>query len=321
MGILDIRQAKRGGSKAIIGIAGISGSGKTFTALKIARGMVSNPSKIGFLDTENKRGSLYADILDGPFMIADLYPPFSPNRFSTAIKEFQESGVEVLVIDSVSHEWESEGGCEDIANLPLTQGKKMPNWVGAKREHKSFINTLLQCNMNIIVCLRAREKTDFKDPNKPVSLGIQPICEKNFMFEMTASLLMMNEGKKQTFLKVPEFLKNAFGSGSDYLGIDTGKAIIKWLNTGEKEDPEIKRIKSEMTMASENGLEEVLKIWNSLTKPQQKALETHKNICKESAEEYERQKAEASKLDEDDKTVDEKKADIRNKTNQKTEML
>ena len=141
------------------------------------------------------------------------------------------------------------------------------------------------------------------------------------MFEMTASLLMMNEGKKQTFLKVPEFLKNAFGSGSDYLGIDTGKAIIKWLNTGEKEDPEIKRIKSEMTMASENGLEEVLKIWNSLTKPQQKALETHKNICKESAEEYERQKAEASKLDEDDKTVDEKKADIRNKTNQKTEML
>ena len=64
MGILEIRKAKRGGSKAIIGIAGVSGSGKTYTALKIARGMVSNPSKIGFLDTENKRGSLYADILN-----------------------------------------------------------------------------------------------------------------------------------------------------------------------------------------------------------------------------------------------------------------
>lgn len=320
MGILDIRQAKRGGSKAIIGIAGISGSGKTFTALKIARGMVSNPSKIGFLDTENKRGSLYADILDGPFMIGDLYPPFSPNRYSAAIKEFQDAGVEVLVIDSGSHEWEGEGGCEDIAQAPLAQGKKMANWVGAKREHKSFMNTLLQCNMNIIICLRAREKTDFKDPMKPVSQGIQPIAEKNFMFEMTASLMMADEGKTQTVLKVPFFLKEAFGNGKEYLGEKTGKSIIKWLNTGEKEDPEIKRIKSEMTMAAENGLDEVVKIWNALTKPQQKVLESHKNICKESAEEYDRQREEASKLYEE-KTVDEKKEDIRNKPNTKNQPL
>lgn len=313
MGILEIRPAKRGGSKAIIGIAGVSGSGKTYTALKIARGMVKDTKKIGLLDTENKRGSLYADILDGPFMIGDLYPPFSPSRFSTAIKEFQDAGVEVLVIDSGSHEFEGEGSVEDIANAPLAAGKKMANWVGAKREHKSFMNTLLQCNMNIIICLRAREKTDFKDPSKPVSLGIQPIQEKNFMFEMTASMLMENEGKKQIFLKLPFFLKEAFGSGKDYLGEKTGKAIIQWLNTGEKEDPEIKRIKSEMTMAAENGLAEVVKIWTSLTKPQQKALESHKNICKESAEEYDRQREEAEKLQDDDKTVDEKKEVIRNK--------
>ena len=314
MGILDIRQAKRGGSKAIIGIAGISGSGKTYTALKIARGMVKSPSKIGLLDTENKRGSLYADILDGPFMIGDLYPPFSPNRFCIAIKEFQDAGIEVLVIDSGSHCWEGDGSCDDIANAPKADGteRKVANWVGAKREHKKFMNALLHCNMNIIVCLRAREKTDFKDPTKPISLGIQPIQEKNFMFEMTASLLMSHEGKKQTFLKVPFFLKKAFGNGNDYLGESTGKAIIQWLNTGEKEDPEIKRIKSEMTMAAENGLAEVVKIWTSLTKPQQKILETHKNICKESAEEYDRQREDANR-DEDDKSVDEKKEDLRNK--------
>ena len=82
MGILNIRPAVRGGSKVILGIAGPSGSGKTYTALQIARGMVSDSSKIGFLDTENKRGSLYADILDGKFMIADLYAPFSPIAIS-----------------------------------------------------------------------------------------------------------------------------------------------------------------------------------------------------------------------------------------------
>jgi len=293
MSILSIRPAVRGGSKGIFGIAGVSGSGKTYSALKIARGMVSHPSKIGFLDTENKRGSLYADILDGPFMIADLYPPFSPRRYSQAIKEFQDAGVEVLVIDGVSHEWEGEGGCDDIANAPLQAGKKMANWIGAKREHKSFMNTLLQCNMNIICCIRAREKTDFKDPSKPVSLGIQPVCEKNFMFEMTASLLMENEGKKQTFLKMPSFFHSVFGNGNGYLGEKVGKGIIEWINTGEKEDPAITKIKSEMLMACEFGLAGVIAIWNTLKPAQKKILEAHKNMCKESAEEYERQQKQA----------------------------
>lgn len=288
MGILNIRPAERGESKAIIGIAGISGSGKTYTALKIARGMVSKPSEIGFLDTENKRGSLYADILDGQFMIGDLYPPFSPKRYSEAIKEFQEAGVKVLVIDSVTHEWEGEGGCDDIANMKMGTSN-MPNWVGAKREHKSFMNTLLQCNMNVICCIRAREKTDFKNPKQPVSLGIQPVCEKNFMFEMTVSLLMEDEGKKQRFMKLPQFLKDAFGSGNGYIGEDTGKKVIEWINTGEKENPEVKRLKTEMLMACEFGLAGVMAIWNTLTPSMKKKLEIHKNICKESAEEYERQ--------------------------------
>lgn len=295
MGILNIRPAKRGESKAIIGIAGVSGSGKTYTALQIARGMVNKPSEIGFLDTENKRGSLYADILDGPFIIGDLYPPFSPNRYREAIKEFQDDGVKVLVIDSVSHEWEGEGGCDDIANIKM--GKSgMPNWIMAKREHKAFMNTLLQSNMNIICCLRAREKTDFKNPKEPVSLGIQPVCEKNFMFEMTASLLMENEGKSQKFLKMPEFLRSAFGNGQGYIGQEAGKKIIDWINTGEKEDPVITKLKSDMLMACEFGLAGVIAIWNTLTPVQKKKLEAHKNMCKESAEEYERQ----AKMAEDD---------------------
>lgn len=293
MGILNIREAKRGGGKAILGIAGISGSGKTYTALQIARGMVSKASEIGFLDTENGRGSLYADILDKPFQIADLYPPFSPSRYRAAIKEFQDAGVKVLVIDSVSHEWEGEGGCDDIAQAPLLAGKKMANWVGAKREHKGFMNTLLQSDMHIICCIRAREKTDFKDPAKPVSLGIQPVCEKNFMFEMTASLLMEDEGKKQQFLKIPHFLKDAFGTGNGYIGQETGKKIMEWINHGEKEDPEITKKKAEMLQACEFGIAGVIAIWNTLTKEQKKKLEGHKNICKEAAEEYERQAKQA----------------------------
>lgn len=290
MGILDIKPAVRGGSKVLIAIAGETGEGKTFTALLIASGMVEKISEIGFLDTEHKRGSLYADILGSPFMIGDLHAPFSPRRYSESIKEFQDAGVKVLVIDSGSHEWEGEGGCDDIASMKIG---KMDNWIGAKREHKKFMNTLLHCNMHIIICLRAREKTDFKDPTKPVSLGIKPICEKSFMFEMTASLLMQNEGKTQKWLKMPEFLKPAFGNGNGYLGKETGKKIIEWVNAGVKEDPAITKAKSEMLMACEFGLAGVIAIWNNLSKPMKAKLEAHKSVCKEAAEEYERQAKEA----------------------------
>lgn len=294
MSTIRIRPAVRGGSKAIIGIAGVSGSGKTYTALQLARGMVSKSSEIGFLDTENKRGSLYADILDGPFMIGDLYPPFSPKRYAEAIKEFQESGVKVLVIDSVSHEWEGEGGCDDIANLSLESGKKMANWIGAKREHKSFMNTLLQCNMHIICCLRAREKTDFKNPSKPVSLGIQPVCEKNFMFEMTASMLMHDEGKKQTFLKIPSFLKEAFGDGKNYINQETGKKVMQWIDEGEKEDPEVTRIKSELLMTCEMGVTGLLALWNTLTPEMQTKMKPFFNVYKKAAKAYDEQAKEAA---------------------------
>lgn len=294
MGILNIKPATIGGAKAIIGIAGTSGEGKTYTALLIARGMVSKASEIGFLDTENKRGSLYADILDAPFMIGDLYPPFSPERYSEAIKEFQNAGVKVLVIDSVSHEWEGEGGCDDIANAPLAAGKKMANWIGAKRSHKKFMNTLLQCNMNVIVCIRAREKTDFKNPSLPVSLGIQPICEKNFMFELTASFLMKSQGKEQTFLKLPEFLKQSFGDGKNYLGIETGKKIMEWLDKGEKESPEILKVKSDLLMICEKGLNALELYYKALPVELKAAIKPHLEQYKESAKAYDKQAADAT---------------------------
>ena len=251
MGILNIREAVRAGSRVVIGICGPSGSGKTYTALKIAEGMVDDTKKIGFLDTENKRGSLYADILSGSFLIGDLFAPFSPARYRQAIEEFQSAGVEVLVIDSVSHCWEGDGGCEEIA----AASGKMPNWKLAKSEHKKFMSALLQSNMHIIVCVRARDKVDFKNPREPVALGLQPICEKNFMFEMTASMMMWNSGKNQQFLKMPSDLISVFGDGSDYLTKSHGKSLIDWVNKGEKIDAELENWRSKLQMKTNDGLE------------------------------------------------------------------
>ena len=269
MGILNIREAVRSGSRVVLGIAGPSGSGKTYTALKIAEGMSPDTRKIGFLDTENRRGSLYADILNGPFLIADLYAPFSPKRYAEAIKEFQDAGVEVLVVDSGSHEWEGDGGCEDIA---YGSGGKMANWKLAKSENKKFMRALLQSDMHIILTLRAREQTDFSNPKQPKSLGMQPICEKNVLFEMTASMMMWNEGQNQQFLKMPEALRPIFGDGNGYIGADAGKALIDWVNSGVAVDKEVSQWESRLQMSTDNGTAFLREQWAACPPHIQKQL-------------------------------------------------
>ena len=282
--ILNIRHAMREGSKVVIGICGQSGSGKTLTALKIARGMVAHAGEIGFLDTENKRGSLYADELDAPFLIGDLYPPFSPLRYAEAIKEFQAAGVKVLVIDSISHEWEGEGGCIDIAEN--TTGK-VANWKKAKAEHKKFMNALLQADMHVIACVRAREQVDFSNPSSPKSLGVQPICEKNFMFEMTSSVMMSNEGKESRHIKVPKDLKPIFIPAQDgYMGGGVGTGIMQWIGTGVQVSPELISWQNRLQASASDGLQGLASVWAQVPKQLQKQLADHKEQCKASAMAY-----------------------------------
>ena len=270
MSIIQIREAKREGARLVIGIAGVSGSGKTYTALQLAYGLANmNAGKVGFLDTENKRGSLYADSLPSPFLIGDLYAPFSPRRYAEAIKEFQAAGVEVLVIDSVTHEWEGSGGCEEIAS---NTNSRMADWKKAKAEHKVFMNVLLQSDMHIIACIRAREKVDFTDPRNPRPLGIQPIQEKNFMFEMTASLLMQDAGKSQCVLKCPDELSAILGRGQGYLTSEDGIALRKWVDGGAQLDPEIERHKNALQTVTESGLEALKAAWSAVPANVRQAL-------------------------------------------------
>lgn len=301
MGILNIRKAERAGSKLVIGLAGQSGSGKTLSALYMARGMVDKPEQIGFLDTENRRGSLYADELDGPFMIGDLFYPFTPERYAQAIKEFQAAGVKVLVIDSVSHEWES--GCMEIAEAPILNGKKMADWKKAKAEHKKFMTVLLQSDMHIICCIRAAEKMDFTNPREPKSIGVQPLCEKNFMFEMTASVMMYNEGTYQQHLKIPKDLKKVFGDGNGYLGEETGRQIRVWAE-GAGFDEELNSWQNRMQLAANDGSDALMTAWKAMPDDMQKKLEPMKRQMWASAKAVDKMAEDAKKDYEASSVVD-----------------
>lgn len=97
-------------------LCGVSGSGKTYSALLLAQGL---GGKIAMIDTENGSGELYSDLCE--YDAAQLEPPFSPMKFINAIKEAEAEGYNVLIIDSLSHAWSGQGGI-----LEMVEKKVLP---------------------------------------------------------------------------------------------------------------------------------------------------------------------------------------------------
>ena len=313
--ILQIAPVKRESAKVFIALAGTTGSGKTYSALLLALGLAGgDPKKIGFLDTENRRGSLYADIFETPFLHADFQPPFSPTRYIAAMKQFAEQDIEVLVIDSGSHEHEGQGGLEEIANAPNSRGeeRKVADWITAKREHRKFMNTMLHLPCHVIVCFRAREKTSFKDPKKPVSMGFQPICEKNVMFEATASFMMDDAGKTHDVIKLPKCLEPIFATDG-YFTSDIGAKLRKWLGNPDSDE----RAKNMLRLAASSGMDALAAAWAKLTKAERAALEQFKDTLKGSA-----QAADEERAQEDGSATPQEEADKkRTRTRRTTEVV
>jgi len=267
-----VKAAERQGARLLIQLSGVSGSGKTVTALMLAYGLTGGDgSKIVGIDTENRRMSLNADCLpDGAkFNIIDFYAPFTPGRYIEAIDAAIAGGAEVIVIDSVSHEWEGPGGCQDIANA-----SRFPDWKKAKAEHKRLMTHMLQCPAHIIACTRAREKVDFTDTKNPVKLGLQPIQEQNFSYEATVSLMMHNQGMHQSVLKCPAELQDIMGRGAGYISPADGEALRAWVDGGAKVDHALEQARGNLRNVAEKGLEAFKAAWNALTPKQRKSLGT-----------------------------------------------
>src|SRR5204862_126708 len=92
MGILNIGPAERAGAHLLIQLYGPPRSGKTYTALRIARGMVGPEGRIGVLDTESGRARLYSDKVPGGFVVGELTPPYTPRRYLAAIAAWVRGG-------------------------------------------------------------------------------------------------------------------------------------------------------------------------------------------------------------------------------------
>lgn len=269
----NVVQATRKAVPILISLSGTSGSGKTYSGLLLAAG-IAGDEKVGMIDAENGRGTLYEDdpgiraALPHGYSYLGIAPPYTPARYVMALRAMEAAGVKVCLIDSTSHEWEGDGGCADIAeNNKL---RNMPNWSMAKREHKKFLAYCLSSPMHIVFCLRARDKVKITLDNKVIPLGIQPIAEKNFVFEMLLSLMFDEVKHHYNALKLPEMLKAIF-KGGELITREHGAAIRKWADGGAALGP-AELLQKRARSAAELGMVEYSTFFTSLPPAQKKAL-------------------------------------------------
>ncbi len=125
---MNLQQAERKQAKIKMGLMGPAGSGKTYSALLIAYGMTKDWSRIAVIDTENHSAELYSHL--GQYNVVNIGSPYSPEKYIAAINLCEQSGMEVIVIDSISHEWEGSGGILDVhsnmAGNSFTNSENMP---------------------------------------------------------------------------------------------------------------------------------------------------------------------------------------------------
>lgn len=234
--INTFRKAERKQSKIRISMAGVSGSGKTYSALRMARGLATAWDKVAMIDTENGRGDLYSDL--GDYNIITLEAPFSPERFIQAIKDCEAEGMEVIVLDSISHEWEGSGGCLEI-NEKLAEAKFKGNtwaaWSHTTPRHRKFIEAIIASPCHIITTMRSKTETIMTEQKRVKKVGTKDIQREGFEYEMTVSFNIDREnhmalaGKDNTHL---------FESEDPFIIKEKhGEKILKWNSGGKKDLP------------------------------------------------------------------------------------
>lgn len=240
----DFKPAVRESVGLLIGLIGQSGSGKTFSAMRLAAGLAGEGNRFAVIDTEARRALHYAEMFQ--FDHCELNPPFRPDTYAEAIQAADKAGYGAIVVDSVSHEWNGEGGVLDWQESELIRMAgddykrreimKMASWIKPKMGHKQMVQRMLQIKAHLILCFRAEEKIKMeKDANgkmQIVPIGWQPVCSKELPYELTVSFLLdADHPGIPKPLKLQEQHKKLFPLDK-LLNEDSGKLIASWAKGG-----------------------------------------------------------------------------------------
>ena len=259
---MKITTAQRKRAKIRLSIQGPSGSGKTFSSLLIAKGLVGTWENICVIDTENHSADLYSHL--GPYNVLSLGKPFTPEAYIQAIELCEKSGIKAIIIDSLSHEWEGEGGILDI-HSSMT-GNSFTNWSKVTPRHNSLVQRMLQSDCHIIATLRTKQDYVLSEKNGktvPEKVGLKSVTKDGMDYEFT-TVFDLDINHNATCTKDRTGL---FANIPQKLDEQTGVKILNWCEATTEESLTIEKSfepsLSEMVAASKS-VEELVVLWKKV---------------------------------------------------------
>ena len=271
---MELRKASRKKVKIRLGFSAVSGGGKTVSALLMAYGITGDWSKIALIDSENESADLYANhllpngITIGEFNTLPLSAPYSPERYIQAIKACEASPeIEVIIIDSITHEWDGKGGCLEIVD-ELTQKDPKHNsytqWAKVTPRHQMFIEAVLGSRCHVFTTVRRKQDYDMTTQNGKTVVtkaGLKEITREGFEYELTANLELdqlhnatASKDRTGLFADRPSFTPT----------IETGQMLREWCESGI--DPNEELNNAIAALANANNPEELTILKDGLPK-------------------------------------------------------
>ncbi|WP_297335347.1 AAA family ATPase [Algoriphagus sp.] len=210
-----------GGIQIKIGLQGSSGSGKSYSSLLLAYGLVGDWSKIVVIDSENNSADLYAHL--GEYNVIPISAPFSPEKYVEAIALAVQQGMEAIIMDSISHEWEYL--VDYHSNM---QGNSFQNWAKVTPRHNAFVNAILQANAHVIATIRSKQDYVMSEKNGkmiPEKVGLKGVTRDGMDYELT----LVFDVDSRHLAKASKDRTNLFVDKPDFqITVDTGIAIKNW---------------------------------------------------------------------------------------------
>jgi len=185
---LNFTPAVRHEAKARVAMIGPTGAGKTWTALEFARILAGPTGTIGVIDTENASSSLYADAYD--FQAASWWPPYDAAKLAAAIIDASKQ-FDVLIIDSLTHFWQGDGGVLDVVEQEgnRNRGNKFAGWAKGTPLWRGILDALIFAPCHVIITMRSKmdyvQTTDSNGRAKVEKMGMAPVARNDVEYEFT----------------------------------------------------------------------------------------------------------------------------------------
>ncbi len=228
---MQLRQSERRQAKIKMALQGSAGSGKTYSSLLLAKGLTGGDlSKVAIIDTENGSADLYAHL--GNYNVLTLKPPFSPQQYVDAIEVCEKAGIQVIIIDSISHCWDYL-----LDYHSSLAGNSFTNWAKIKPLEKLFMDKILQCKAHVIATMRTKQDyvLNQKDGKMvPEKVGLKSVQRDGLDYEFTLvfdvdikHFAVSSKDRTGLFMGKPDFV----------ISENTGKQILEWCNAGSNVQP------------------------------------------------------------------------------------